>query len=114
MFGVEFTHRGDLCTLEMLCETFRLDDPALAKIAAIVHDLDLKDGRFGAAEAPAVGLVIEGLRLAKPDDHELLADGMTLFEALYRAFTQATLSSGPGPVAKRRTRGGSGRRSRSR
>lgn len=102
MFGVEFTHRGDLCTFEMFCETFHLDEPALTRISAIVHDLDLKDARFGAAEAPAVGLIIDGLRLARGDDHELLAEGMTLFEALYRAFTQATLSGGPRPVAKRR------------
>ena len=104
MFGVAFTHRGALCTFEMLCETFRLTEPALSSIAAIVHDLDLKDGRFGAAEAPAIGLVIEGLRLAQPDDQELLAQGITLFEALHRAFTQATLSSGPRPVAKRKPR----------
>ena len=106
MFGVELTHRGELCTFEMLCEMFRLNDPALARIAAIVHDLDLKDGRFGAPEAPAIGIVIEGLRLTRSDDHELLAEGMTLFEALYRAFTQETLSTGPRPVARRRsTRG---------
>lgn len=112
MFGVEFTHRGELCTFEMLCETFHLEEPALAKVAAIVHDLDLKDGRFGATEAPTVGLVMEGLRLARPDDHELLADGMTLFEALYRAFARATLASGPRPLAKRRTGGGPRRRGR--
>ena len=101
MFGVEFTHRGALCTFELLCETFHLIDPALARTAAIVHDLDLKDGHFGSVEAPAIGLVIEGLRLAEPDDQKLLAAGMTLFEALYRAFAQATLSSGPRPLARR-------------
>jgi hypothetical protein len=112
MFGVEFTHRGELCTFEMLCETFRLDEPALSRIAAIVHDLDLKDGRFGASDAPTIGMVIEGLRLARGDDHELLAAGMTLFEALYRAFTQETLATGPRPVAKRRTPRGTARRAR--
>ncbi|HSC28292.1 MAG TPA: chromate resistance protein ChrB domain-containing protein, partial [Vicinamibacterales bacterium] len=102
MFGVEFTHQGELCTFEMLCETFRLNEPALSRIAEIVHDLDLKDGRFGATEAPAMGVIIEGLRLSHADDHDLLAAGMTLFEALYRACKQANLSSGPRPVAKRR------------
>jgi hypothetical protein len=112
MFGVEFTHRGELCTFEMLCETFRLNDPALARMAGIVHDLDLKDGRFGAPEALTIGTVIEGLRLTRSDDHELLAEGMTLFEALYRAFTQETLSTGPRPVARRRSTRGTGRRGR--
>ena len=111
MFGVEFTHRGELCTFEMLCETFHLDDPALARIAAIVHDLDLKDDRFGAPEASTIGIVLDGLRLTRSDDHELLADGMTLFEALYRAFTQQILSSGPRPLARARRARGTGRRS---
>jgi hypothetical protein len=113
MFGVEFTHRGELCTFEMLCETFQLAEPALTNIAAIVHDVDLKDGRFAATEASAIALVIEGLRLAQPDDDALLADGMTLFEALYRAFTQASLSRGPRPVAGRRARGRASGRTRS-
>jgi hypothetical protein len=104
MFGVEFTHQGALCTFEMLCERFQLDEPALRSVAAIVHDLDLKDNRFGATEAPAIGLVVEGLRLGQSDDQQLLTLGMAVFDALYRAFTQATLSSGPRPFAKRRHR----------
>lgn len=112
MFGVEFTHRGALCTFEVLCDTFHLSEPALSSIAATVHDLDLKDGRFAAPEAPAIGLVIEGLRLAQPDDQHLLTAGMTLFDALYRAFAQATLTSGPRPVAKRTRKTARGARRR--
>ncbi len=100
MFGVEFTHHGDRCTFEFLCERFNLTDPALSRIAAIVHDLDLKDSRFGAGEAPAIGAVIDGLRLAHADDSTLLADGMTVFEALYRSFEQAVRASGPRRLAK--------------
>jgi hypothetical protein len=100
MFGVEFSHHGDRCTFEFLCERFNLTDPALDRIAAIVHDLDLKDGRFGAAEAPAIGAVIDGLRLAHADDTTLLADGMTVFEALYRSFEQAVRASGPRRLTK--------------
>ena len=100
MFGVDFTHHGDLCTFEYLCERFTLAEPALSRIAAIVHDLDLKDGHFGAADAPAIGAVIEGLRLAQADDATLLSDGITLFEALYRSFEQAVRASGPRRVAR--------------
>jgi hypothetical protein len=99
MFGVEFTHRGESCTFETLCGTFGLHDPALARIAAIVHDLDLKDARFGAPEADAIGLVIEGLQLAHGDDRELLAAGMSVFEALYRAALQSSELTGPRVVA---------------
>lgn len=104
MFGVEWTHQGDRCTFEVLCERFGLDSSALSAIAAIVHDLDLKDNRFKAPEAPAIGLVIDGLRLAEADDHQLLAEGMTLFEALHQAFERATRVRGPRPVAARRKR----------
>lgn len=102
MFGVEFTHRGELCTFEVMCDVFRLHESALAKIAAIVHDLDLKDGRFGAGEAPAIGAVIDGLRLAHADDHTLLASGISLFEALYLQFLHADRPSGPRAMATRR------------
>jgi hypothetical protein len=102
MFGVEFTHRGDLCTFEMLCATFHLVEPPLATLGAIVHDLDLKDERFGAAEAPAVGAIIQGLRLTHEDDAALLTAGIGLFEALYRALAQAERVKRPRPVAKAR------------
>jgi hypothetical protein len=100
MFGVEFTHRGDLCTFELLCEVFQLTDPALTRVAAVVHDLDLKDGRFGAAEAGTIGLLIEGLQQAHTDDHRLLEAGISLFDALYRAMAEASRQSGPRAVAR--------------
>jgi hypothetical protein len=102
MFGVEFTHRGDLCTFEVLCETFGLSEAALGRIARIVHDLDLKDGRFGATEAPTIGLLVDGLRLAHADDAVVLAEGMSIFEALYRGTEQADRLQGPRPVTRRR------------
>jgi hypothetical protein len=86
MFGVEFSHHGDRCTFETLCASFDLETSALARIGAIVHDLDLKDGRFGAAEAPAVGALVEGLQRTYADDDELLERGIATFEALYRGF----------------------------
>jgi hypothetical protein len=100
MFGVEFTHRGHLCTFELLCEAFRLTDPALVRVAAVVHDLDLRDGRFGAAEAGTIGLLIEGLQQAHSDDQQLLAAGISLFDTLYRAMAEAYRQSGPRPVAR--------------
>jgi hypothetical protein len=104
MFGVEFSHQGDGCTFETLCTVFAIQEPAVARIAAIVHDLDLKDGRFAAQEAPTVGIVIEGLQLSVSEDDALLDQGMALFESLYRAFEQSARSDGPRPVARSRTR----------
>jgi hypothetical protein len=102
MFGVEFSHQRDACTFETLCASFRVAEPAIARIAAIVHDLDLKDARFGAPECGTVGAVIEGLQLAYADDGALLEQGMTLFDSLYRSFEQSARLTGPRPLARLR------------
>ena len=104
MFGVEFSHQGEGCTFETLCAVFAIQELAVVRIAAIVHDLDLKDGRFAAQEAPTVGTVIQGMQLSVLDDEVLLEQGMTLFESLYRAFEQSARSARPRPVAQSRTR----------
>lgn len=75
MFGVEFSHQGEGCTFETLCTVFGIMDLAVARIAQIVHDLDLKDGRFGAPDAATVGTLIEGLQLATAEDDLLLERG---------------------------------------
>ena len=100
MFGVEFSHQGEGCTFETLCSVFHLDGPALSRIAAIVHDLDLKDGKFGAPECSTVGAMIEGLQLANQSDDSLLEQGMTLFDSLYRSFEQSDRSTGPRLTAR--------------
>lgn len=100
MFGVEFSHQGEGCTFETLCTAFGMTDPALTRIAQIVHDLDLKDGRFGAPDAGTLSTLIEGLQLATAEDDLLLERGITLFESLYRSFTQSARAAGPRPSAK--------------
>ena len=102
MFGVAFSHQGGGCTFETLCSVFGIDDPAVARIAAIVHDLDLKDGRFGAPECATVGAVIEGLQLAHANHDTLLAQGMTLFESLYQSFEQSARSAAPRALSRGR------------
>jgi hypothetical protein len=51
MFRGEFTHVGDKCSFEILLERLGLNDPALRAIAEIVHDIDLKDAKFGRCSA---------------------------------------------------------------
>jgi hypothetical protein len=100
MYDVEFSHQGDGCTFETLCSVFGIRQPALSRIAAIVHDLDLKDGRFGAPECATVSAMIEGLQLAIHDDDALLAQGITLFDSLYRSFELSARAAGPRPLAR--------------
>jgi hypothetical protein len=83
MFDAEFTHDGDLCTFEVLLERFGLDDPALRAIAEIVHDVDVKDAKYGREEASGVGQVVAGIAAAHPDDEARLERGAALFDDLY-------------------------------
>ena len=100
MYGAGFGHQGDRCTFETLLATFGITDRAAARLSEVVHDLDLKDGKFAAPEAVTLGAAIDGLQLSCPDDHRLLEHGMILFEAMYRSFSQHARPPRPRGVAK--------------
>jgi hypothetical protein len=85
MSEVEFSHHDGRCTFETLVGRFGIRDHAVGRVAGIVHDLDLKDDRFGAPETSTIGAVVQGLQLAHTADEVLLEHGMALFEALYRS-----------------------------
>lgn len=98
MYGGGFGHEGDRCTFETLAVKFGIEDSAVARLAEVVHDLDLKDGKFSAPEAVTLGAAIDGLQMSCPDDHHLLDQGVILFEAMYRSFSQRRPTR-PRPVA---------------
>ena len=83
MFEAEFTHEGDHCTFETLLCRFQLDDAALAQIAEIVHDIDLRDGKFDRDDAPGIERVLAGIAAAHADDGSRLERGAALFDDLY-------------------------------
>src|SRR5262249_27129719 len=68
MFEGEFTHRGDRCTFEVLLAHAAISDPALSAIGEIVHDIDLKDDRYGRAETAGVKSLIAGIATPGADD----------------------------------------------
>jgi hypothetical protein len=86
MADVEFGHHGAHCTFETLMQRFAITDPAVVSLSRVVHDLDLKEGRYAMPECAAVSRVVEGLRAAFADDGELLEQGIVVIEALYRSF----------------------------
>jgi hypothetical protein len=100
MYGADFGHQGDRCSFETLCDRFGLTEPAVTRLAQIVHDVDLKDRRYGPPEAPMVASLIEGLRASYPNDHELLEHGIALFAGLY----ESGQASGETASAKKSTR----------
>ena len=87
MFDGEFTHEADRCTFETLVHRFDLArDPALAAIAEIVHDLDLKEERFARPETAGVASMLSGVALRHEEDLERIASGREIFDALYASF----------------------------
>jgi hypothetical protein len=86
MFEGEFTHEGDGCTFETLLARTDLKDPALRPIAEIVHDIDLKDGKFRREEAGGIDRLIAGICMAHKDDLQRLARATPVFDDLYEYY----------------------------
>ena len=86
MFEAEYTHEGDHCTFEVLLARLCQPEPALQAIAEIVHDIDLKDSKFGREEAAGIKTLVAGIAAATDDDSRRLDRGATVFEDLYEYF----------------------------
>src|SRR5438477_59284 len=81
--GAELSHDGDDCTFETLVKRLGIRDRRLTRLAEIVHEADLRDGKFAREEARGIDLAIRGFLAADEDDHQVLSHGFALFEGLY-------------------------------
>jgi hypothetical protein len=86
MFEAEYTHTADCCTFEVLLSQFSVTDPALRPIAEIVHDIDLKDEKFGREETPGIERLIAGIALTHRDDEARLSRAGAMLDDLYEYF----------------------------
>jgi hypothetical protein len=100
----EFTHRGHLCTFETMVSAFGLDDPSLQPMGEIIHEIDLRDGRYRHPETAGVDAVLTGWLLARLSDSELEVHGVALFEGLYADLSRRNQQ----PPRKRRGHKGDG------
>jgi hypothetical protein len=82
----EFTHEGDNCSFETFLLRAGISDPALKAIAEIIHDIDLKDGKFGHPQTPGIAHVIAGICRTQGDDEARVARGTELFDDIYEQF----------------------------
>ena len=80
--GVEYGHRGELCSFDAFLDKHDLNDPALRQLAVIVRGADTD--RLDLAPQCA-GLLALSLGLSKnfTDDHAMLSQGMVMYDALY-------------------------------
>lgn len=80
--GVELGHHGPLCSFDAFIRKYGLNDPALERLALIVRGADT-DAHDLAPEAAGLVALSLGLGYNYQDDHELLAQGMVLYDALF-------------------------------
>jgi hypothetical protein len=79
-----YTHRGNLCTFEVLIEDYDLGaNSALTRLARIVHAADIKGDLHTDPLGPGLLAIGEGGLDAEPDDHRLLERGAFVYDALY-------------------------------
>jgi hypothetical protein len=90
MVGGEFTHEEDRCTFETLIGRVGLPDKAVRAIGEIVHDLDLKDGKYGREEAAGVRMMLDGLMARTDSDDERIERALVLFDDLHEALGSNT------------------------
>lgn len=82
--GAEYTHRDGKCSFEVLIDDFDLwDDPALVRLAKIVHAADVSEDLTSEPEgAGLLAIGIGGLEV-EADDMRLLERGSFVYDALY-------------------------------
>jgi hypothetical protein len=90
MPGVDLSHHGSDCTFETLLRRNDLTDPVLWRLAQLVHEADIDDGRYDAPEAPGFDLALRGLSMVATDDRVLELTG-PLFDGAYEFFRRELL-----------------------
>jgi hypothetical protein len=91
-----YAHRGKACTFEVLIDEFDLGgDPALVRLASIVHAADISGEAGTDPLGPGLLAIGEGGLEVETDDHRLLERGSFVYDALYAWCRHAT---DPGPA----------------
>jgi hypothetical protein len=86
--GAEFTHVDSKVTFEVLLASFGLEeDVGLARLAALVHHLDV--GGIPISEGPGLATIMAGARTLQADDDSLLKAMVPVLDSLYAAYASA-------------------------
>ncbi|MEW5908901.1 MAG: chromate resistance protein ChrB domain-containing protein [Thermodesulfobacteriota bacterium] len=83
MYDCEYTHEGDRCTFEVMIQRLKIQDHALGPLAEVVHDIDLKDDKFGLSETDGFTALLTGLVASHQNDDQRMNEGLRLFDNLY-------------------------------
>jgi hypothetical protein len=80
---IKLNHRGERCTFEAIIEDYKIDDPALRRLALIVRAADVKGQEQVAAEGIGLRSIAEGFAAMGLSDEERLARQFPVYDALY-------------------------------
>jgi hypothetical protein len=83
--GAQYTHRDGKCSFDVLVEEFNLTgDPALVRLARIVHAADISQDRDTSPEGRGLSAIAHGFALLHgTDDHKKLELETPVYDALY-------------------------------
>jgi rhodanese-related sulfurtransferase len=99
--NVYWSHRGELCTFDVMVKEFGLSTPPLERLATMVRAADT--GRLDLSpEAPGLLAASLGLSRMYDDDLEQLSAGMLLYDAFFRWCRDATKETHNWPTNKMR------------
>jgi rhodanese-related sulfurtransferase len=80
--GVEFAHEGDRCSFDTFLRIYGIEDAPLNQLATIVRGADTSRHDL-APQCSGLFAISLGLSANFADDHEMLAHGMVMYDALY-------------------------------
>jgi hypothetical protein len=81
--GVELGHHEGRCSFESIILKYGLTDPALQRMAKIVHAADVAEDIDTDPLARGLEAIASGYSLRYPDDEENLAHQLEVYDALY-------------------------------
>ena len=81
--GVELGHKDGLCSFESIIKKYDLPDPALLRLAKIVHAADVSADIDSDPIGRGLEAIATGYRLRFPDDTENMAAQFEVYDALY-------------------------------
>jgi hypothetical protein len=81
--NVELGHHDGKCSFEAILEKYELSDPALQRLARIVHAADIAADLHSDEIAPGLEAIAVGFSLLWPDDLANLDAQFAVYDALY-------------------------------
>jgi len=91
--GAKYTHQDGKCTFETLVETYKIDDPAVALLAKVVHGADVSEDRDATPQSRGLEAIADGFALLDVDDQRQLELELPVYDALY-AWAQEQVARG--------------------